>query len=86
MTTRSHVYIDGLYDLLLWLMGLVFGKVIGTPQSNGSFLPNDRLHKNSYTLISERILPGEKNPNPAQINESNLSINMFCYNYQEPRP
>ena len=23
MTTRSHVYIDGLYDLLLWLMGLV---------------------------------------------------------------
>jgi hypothetical protein len=37
-------------------VGIVFGKVIGTPQSNGSFLPNDRLHKNSYTLFLSQIL------------------------------
>ncbi|BBL60543.1 TonB-dependent siderophore receptor [Methylomonas koyamae] len=29
---------------------MAFGKVIVTPQSKGSFLPNGRLHKNSYTL------------------------------------
>jgi hypothetical protein len=30
-----------------------FDMVILTPYKvNGSFLPNDRLHKNSYTLIS----------------------------------
>ncbi|TCV80952.1 hypothetical protein EDE11_1171, partial [Methylomonas methanica] len=36
-------------------VGIDGGSVMVTPQSKGSFLPNDRLHKNSYTLCLASI-------------------------------